>query len=89
MISGIEYIHDLGIVHRDLKPENMLLMSDNRVIISDFGVSEYYDPDEKISNNKGTFHFMSPENFFDNSDGYDGKIADIWAIGICLYCLTF
>ena len=25
IISGIEYLHELGIVHRDMKPENLLL----------------------------------------------------------------
>jgi 5'-AMP-activated protein kinase catalytic alpha subunit len=29
IISGIEYLHELGIVHRDMKPENLLLDKDN------------------------------------------------------------
>ena len=58
-------------------------------MIGDFGVSEYYNPKEKLMNNKGTFHFMSPEQFQEDSDGFDGKIADIWSLGVCLYCMAF
>ena len=64
----------------------MLLMEDDSVKIGDFGVSEVYNPDKKLENNKGTFHFMAPESF---EEGFDGKIADIWALGVCLYCLAF
>ena len=39
IVDGIEYLHSLGIAHRDLKPENLLLDTQNRLKIVDFGLS--------------------------------------------------
>lgn len=38
-LIGLEYLHYNGIIHRDIKPENLLRTRDNRIKISDFGVS--------------------------------------------------
>ena len=42
ILSGIEYLHELGIVHRDLKPENLLLDQDGNIKLVDFGLSNTY-----------------------------------------------
>lgn len=38
-VLGLEYLHYQGIIHRDIKPANLLVTSNRRVKISDFGVS--------------------------------------------------
>jgi serine/threonine protein kinase len=38
-VLGLEYLHYQGIIHRDIKPANLLVTSNYRVKISDFGVS--------------------------------------------------
>ncbi|KAJ5913559.1 hypothetical protein N7504_002442 [Penicillium tannophilum] len=38
-VLGLEYLHFQGIIHRDIKPANLLVTSNYRVKISDFGVS--------------------------------------------------
>ena len=45
IISGIEYLHELGIVHRDMKPENLLLDHDGQIKLVDFGLSNTYEGD--------------------------------------------
>ena len=37
MLSGINYIHEMGFSHRDLKPENILLGKDYEIKLVDFG----------------------------------------------------
>ena len=38
--EGLAYIHGQGIVHRDLTLENVLIGSDGRAVLTDFGVSK-------------------------------------------------
>ncbi|KAL4921569.1 hypothetical protein BDW62DRAFT_113003 [Aspergillus aurantiobrunneus] len=43
-LLGLEYLHFQGIIHRDIKPANLLVTSNYRVKISDFGVSYLGQP---------------------------------------------
>ena len=42
IMSGVEYLHNLGICHRDLKPENLLMDDHNNIKIVDFGLSNTF-----------------------------------------------
>ncbi|TDZ31455.1 Serine/threonine-protein kinase HAL4/SAT4 [Colletotrichum spinosum] len=42
LVQGIKYLHHNGIAHRDIKPENLLITSDSKLKITDFGVSEVF-----------------------------------------------
>ena len=42
LVQGINYLHCNGIAHRDIKLENLLITSDSKLKITDFGVSEVF-----------------------------------------------
>lgn len=94
-IKGLNYLHQNGIIHCDLKPQNILLDEDLNAKISDFGVSNVVENNDILVETVGTYHFLSPESLIskknksNKTEGYSGKAADIWALGITFYALMF
>ena len=52
----IDNVHKNGIIHRDIKPENIMVNSNGKIILTDFGIA-YYDPNEF----ENTGHTISKE----------------------------
>lgn len=91
MILGIEYLHAQGIVHRDIKPDNCLITNDDVLKIVDFGVSEMFEKQSDMSTAKsaGSPAFMPPELCVARHGQVSGRAADIWSMGVTLYCLRY
>ena len=91
LILGIEYLHAQGVVHRDIKPDNLLLTEDDILKIVDFGVSEMFEKESDMMTAKsaGSPAFLPPELCVSRHGGVSGKAADIWSMGVTLYCLYF
>ena len=87
IISGIEYMHEMGIVHRDLKLENILLNYKKDIKIIDFGLSNKYDKDidELLHSSCGSPCYAAPEMI--RGVEYRGINTDIWSSGIILYLM--
>jgi [calcium/calmodulin-dependent protein kinase] kinase len=91
LILGIEYLHAQGVVHRDIKPDNLLLTEDDVLKIVDFGVSEMFEKESDMMTAKsaGSPAFLPPELCVGKHGDISGKAADIWSMGVTLYCLYF
>jgi len=91
MILGIEYLHAQGILHRDIKPDNLLLTSNDVLKIVDFGVSEIFERNTPMVTAKtaGSPAFVPPELCVPGHGDIDGPAADVWSMGVTLYCLVF
>ena len=82
-ISALQYLHSFNppIIHRDIKPENLLLNNGGRVLLADFGWSNFSDGDvRKIF--CGTPEYIAPEML--SKKGHDTRV-DIWSIGVLMF----
>ncbi len=83
--DALSYAHKSGIVHRDIKPANIMLLSDNKVKVTDFGIARSMASTRtKTGIVKGTPLYMSPEQI--SGRKVDGR-SDIFSLGIIFYKL--
>src|SRR5690606_8599312 len=63
--SGLHYAHSQGTLHRDIKPANILLDTDGRAWIADFGLAKVLEADNVTHTGDvvGTLRYMAPEQF--------------------------
>jgi serine/threonine protein kinase len=88
LISGLEYLHMHKVIHRDIKPENLLVDNNDRLKLTDFGVSHMFDgEDDVLYTSAGTPAFLAPEAC--TVGQYRGKPSDIWSAGVTLYVMVF
>ncbi|MEM6471465.1 MAG: protein kinase [Planctomycetota bacterium] len=85
---AVAYAHKHGIIHRDLKPENVLIASDGRPLIVDFGLAKWNRGGTMLTRTGqvlGTPNYMSPEQ----ATGRDGAgvLSDVYSLGAILYAL--
>ena len=88
IISAVKYLHSMDppIIHRDIKPENILLDSNNRCKLADFGFSNYVYQYQERKSFCGTPQYLAPEMI--EQKGH-GPGVDIWAIGVlCFELIT-
>jgi len=82
ILEGLNYLHTQTppVLHRDLKGSNLLVGTDCRVKLSDFGCSKR-EVDTPSRTMKGSVQWMAPEVI--RQEGY-GRPADIWSFGCVL-----
>lgn len=79
---GIEAAHNKGIIHRDIKPQNIIISTEGKVKVTDFGIARATSSNTIHADVMGSVHYASPEQA---RNGYvDGK-SDIYSLGIVMY----
>ena len=67
--------HNHGIVHRDVKPQNIIISTDGKVKVTDFGIARAASSNTISSNVMGSVHYSSPEQV---RGGYSDEKSDIY-----------
>jgi len=82
--SALSYAHNLNMIHRDVKPANLMLDSNNRVVLTDFGIAKIVTGVQFTASGGmvGTPAYMAPEQGL----GEQGdERSDLYSLGIIFY----
>lgn len=82
-LQSLDFLHKNGIIHGDIKPSNLLLDSQGRVKLGDFGLARRAT-DEHGSLLKGTTKYMAPE-LISAQFGPVGPASDLYSLGFTAY----
>jgi tRNA A-37 threonylcarbamoyl transferase component Bud32 len=84
VLDALAYAHGEGVVHRDIKPANILVGSDDRVKVADFGIAKILAGEDLTTTGKvlGTVRYLSPEQV--SEDLVDAR-SDLYSTGLVLY----
>lgn len=79
---GIEAAHNKEIIHRDIKPQNIIISTEGKVKVTDFGIARAASSNTISSDVMGSVHYASPEQA---RNGFVDGRSDIYSLGIVMY----
>lgn len=89
--QGVQALHNAGQCHRDIKPHNIMVMNNDCIVVSDFGLVKFMERDStmltKTTALLGTEIYMAPEQFLPEGARNADARTDIYQLGKTLYHL--
>ncbi len=84
VLDALSAAHRTGLVHRDVKPENVLIASDDRVRVADFGLARAVTEVTATTTGTvlGTVAYLAPELV---QQGASDARTDVYAVGVMLF----
>ena len=79
--AGLSCLHAQGVAHLDLKTPNLLITSDRKIKIADFGLGKLVDGPTNTATQMGSFIWMAPEHAL---HGTCGLASDLWSLS-CIF----
>ncbi len=85
LLDALQFAHTLGVVHRDIKPANLIITSDGRIKVCDFGIAQLESSQlTQAGTTLGTPSYMSPEQIQGLATS---ARSDIFSAGVVIYQL--
>lgn len=84
MTSAVAYAHRNRVIHCDIKPENLILHSDGRLQLTDFGIAKVAQRTiirTMVASGSGTIGYMAPEQAM----GRPSAKSDVFSLGLMSY----
>jgi serine/threonine-protein kinase len=83
LLEALQYAHDQGVWHRDIKPANIIIMSNGRIKVADFGIARVESSTlTQVGAVMGTPGFIAPEQYLGRE--VDHRV-DVFAAGVVFY----
>ncbi len=86
VLNALNAAHQIGIIHRDIKPENILIASDGRIKVADFGLARGIGIGSTMTAEAsvilGSVSYLSPEQV---QRGISDARSDVYSVGIMLF----
>ena len=79
---GMEAAHAKNIIHRDIKPQNILISTEGKAKVTDFGIARAVSNNTISADVMGSVHYASPEQA---RNGFVNDRSDIYSLGIVMY----
>lgn len=79
---GIEAAHNKEIIHRDIKPQNIMISTEGKVKVTDFGIARAASSNTISADVMGSVHYASPEQA---RNGFVDARSDLYSLGIVMY----
>ena len=84
--SAVAHCHEHGVAHRDIKPENVVLKAAGEARLVDFGLATSPNVRTGLVHGRcGTMAYVAPEVLWAGDVGYDGAMADVFALGVTFF----
>ncbi|MFJ4185493.1 serine/threonine-protein kinase [Kitasatospora sp. NPDC089509] len=84
LLEALDAAHQAGILHRDVKPANVMMASDGRILLTDFGIARHEDDTVLTASGTviGSPEYMAPERIRGRADM---PVSDLFSLGATLF----
>ncbi|MCK4709058.1 MAG: serine/threonine protein kinase, partial [Gammaproteobacteria bacterium] len=81
VLDAIDYAHERGVIHRDLTPSNIIINTNNKPKLMDFGIADVLGRQTSGDTISSSLHYLSPEQCENKTPL---PASDIFTIGLIL-----